>query len=181
MEPVSRDAVEAVAHGIASASAVDHQCLSVVGVALGKVFDVNVSGDLSVAARRVGKMLRIVRTSACFRDLEVKLPDGSRSVKIFIDNDKNRKMVRTEILTKKLGGILRSACPGHDVRVKKFDGIVEVDQYPLARVLVESASVYRVEWNLDKILALELDRDDVGRLLTNAASSSGAVANVSWG
>ena len=95
--------IEKVVDNILQAAAIPPGVHKLSGQNLGRFFDLSLTGELSTAARRVGKILRTVRTTESLRDIEVALPDSSRFTKVFIDSDKSKNMFRTEILTKKLG------------------------------------------------------------------------------
>ncbi len=67
---------------------------------------------------------------------------------LFIDGDRNRKMVKTEILTKKLAQVLgRTFGGGRKMRDKRSAGKIFLDFVPLARIVVESGELYRTRLN----------------------------------
>ena len=107
------------------------------------------------------------------------LPDSSRKTPIFFDQDKSRATIRKEILTKRLSNLIKDSKPNDDIRPKRADGIVEINRCPIAKVVLLGPVDFRIEWNLNKIVEMELDREALfSKLESGAPSSADAVA---WG
>ncbi len=98
---------------------------------------------------------------------------------MYIDGDKNRKMVRTEILTKRLAQCINKRLPGGPKAfAKRAAGRVSCDFKALARVEVTGAESYTIEWNIARLAELKLPRTDIEQELKNSLDTDGAVQ---WG
>ena len=171
--------VEALAKKLLAEAEIEPSLYKFNGIKLGRLFDVTVSGDERTAARRTSKVLQLVRFSEEWRGLEVLLPDSSRKANIYFDQDKSRAAIRKEILTKRLANLIKEVKPNEDTRAKRADGIVEINRCPIAKIVLLGPVDFRIEWNLNKIVEMDIDR---AAMLSKPESGSPSSAEaVSWG
>ena len=73
----------------------------------------------------------------------------------------NKKMVRTEILTKRLGVIISKHSGGKKVFPKRTEGKVWVGWQPLAWIAVESSTAFSVVWNLKLAAEMAMPKEQI--------------------
>ena len=179
MDPVNFAVVEALAQKLLAEASIEPSVYKINGIKLGRFFDITISGDDCTAARRTSNVLQLIRFSEEWRGLEVMLPASSRKTAIYFDQDNSRASIRKEILTKRLANLIKETKPSEDTRAKRADGIVEINRCPIAKIVLLGPVDFRIEWNLNKIVEMEIDREAMlSKLESGAPSSAEAVA---WG
>ncbi len=96
---------------------------------------------------------------------------------MFVDRDKNEKMVRVEVLSEKLGQILEKGVVGKKTFAKRSQSKVLVEWTPLARMVVDSPDSFGIEWILK--LADEL-RGDKAAMENEVKASCSDDEDVVW-
>ena len=97
---------------------------------------------------------------------------------MYLDGDKNRRMVRTEILAKKLGAAIGCHLPsGKRAYVQRTAGVVSCDFIPIARLVVKNEHEVVIEWNnLHPIK--NIPREAIDKEIKSAPEAGG---NTAWG
>jgi uncharacterized protein YdcH (DUF465 family) len=177
-EPTTLAMVTAAMEPILVAAAVLDN-IKITGPLLGKFFTIkNSAGSDALGAQRIRKILQVQKDSDAFRDLNVHLPGGT-TVKMYLDFDKNRHQIRTEVLTKKLAKIIAEQDSTLELRKRLRDGLVCVGWEPLARVKVVSQNEHKIEWNAECLSKTAVSRTNADAALRTAFAD--AADNVSWG
>jgi len=130
------------------------------GPALGKRFSIQFAGNAGLAENRQNKAFELLRNSdRQWREFYATAPDGART-KIFIGRDKNQKMVKTEVGTKKLADIVKKLHPTLDTFAKRADGIISVNWQPLIKLDVKAGKLpATLNWNIKAADDLHIDRE----------------------
>ncbi len=76
------------------------------------------------------------------------LDELGQQQELYVDGDKNKKMVRTEIRTKRLGALISKHTGEEKVVPQRAEGKVWVGWQPLAWITVESSFAFSVVWIL---------------------------------
>ena len=97
---------------------------------------------------------------------------------IYVDGDKNRKMVSTEILTKKLGALIAKHTNGLKVVPKRAEGKIWVGWTPVAWITVTGREEFSIQWNLKKAMELGLPKEQIEVALRGAGRLT---EDVEWG
>ncbi len=98
---------------------------------------------------------------------------------LYFDGDENKRMVRTEILAKKLGSLVDARMRGgKKVVTKRAEGRIFLDFVSLATLTVTDAESFEVLWNLELLATLGLPRAEIEKELRAAGSAD---AGVQWG
>jgi len=113
---------------------------------LSKLHVLRFTGKDGLAELRAKKFLLLQKQGKGWRKLKAKTP-AETTTELYIGGDKNPKMVRTEIVTKKLTKILEEPYPGK-IYGKRHEGKVFAGWIPLARVKVEAADQIDIEWSI---------------------------------
>ena len=146
---------------------------------IGKTHVLRFTGIDGCAEKRTTKFLQLQRLPKGWRKLSAALPDGEKK-DIFISGDKNRKMVRTEIVTKKLATILAERYPSSQIVGKKQEGRVYSGWLPLARVRVDTEEQTDIEWCAQTADKLKVDRGAILTAVREAVAPFGG-AEPEWG
>ena len=185
-ENVSKEAlVEEAVKGLLEEAAIPPEAYKVEGGSLGRNFAVRFGGEPLLAARRVTKVMDLLRRSdGAWRRLEVCSPAGS-SVPVFAGRDKNAKTIREESTSKRLARVVEAALAARRqgqeklaVHHKKREGMVFVDWQRLAKVEATRFTEYTVRWNIELVEKLGLDKQQLLEAL--AAGGSPSSAGVTW-
>ena len=95
-----------------------------------------------------------------------------------MDGDKNRKMISTEILTKKLGALIAKNVVGQKVVPKRAEGKVWVGWTPVAWITVISNEEFKLQWNTKKADELALPKEQIEVALRGAGRET---EEIEWG
>jgi hypothetical protein len=98
---------------------------------------------------------------------------------MYLDFDKNRHQIRTEVLTKKVAKIIAEQDSTLELRKRLKDSLVCVGWEPLARIKVVSQDEHKIEWNAECLSKTAVSRAIVDAALRSAFAD--AADNVSWG
>ena len=178
-EPVNFTVVEVLVKLLMAEASIEADQYKLSGIKLGRFFDINLTGEERLAARRTAKVLQLIRFDEKWRGLEVALPDSPRKSPIYFDQDKNRATIRREILSKRLATIIKELKPSEDIKSKRAEGVVEINRCPIAKMVLSDPVEFRIVWNLNKVAELNIEKAAVRAKLELGAPSSSAA--VSWG
>ena len=154
------------------------EAFSVEGDELSKLFVVRFSGNGGLAEARARKFMQLQRVGGKWRAHNV-LDEHGVARQVFVDGDKNRKQIRTEVITKKLAQILTSKTK-QQLFGRRAEGKVFHAWVPVAKVEVRGPGMeYSVLWNAAKVEELEIPKEEVTRELAEACA--GAEAGIQWG
>ena len=144
---------------------------------LSRMHTLRFRGAGGLAENRAKKFLQLQKTGDGWRKLQALDEKGERT-ELYLDGDKNRKMVKTEILTKKLGAAISGhPPPGKKAYVQRSAGVVSVDFIPVARVIVKGENEITIDWNtLHPIKSIP--REEIDKEIKAAPEAGG---NTSWG
>ncbi len=129
-----------------------------------------------MAEQRARKFMQLQKVGVAWRKLSA-LDENGSAQPLFVDGDKNPKMVRTEVLTKRLAALLEK----HTKKKffpKRKEGKVFIDYAPVARLQITAADAFIVEWNLSKVAELGLDKAAITEELRAAGPGE---ADIQWG
>ncbi len=126
-------------------------------------------GAPRLAEQRARKFMQMQKTSTGWRKLSAAY-EKEEEQEMYVDADKNKKMVRTEVLTKKLAMLLDRR-PGGAKKTfpKRAAGKIFLDFVPLARIMVQNAEEYAVEWKIKLVAELRLHKEEIEAELKAAA------------
>eukprot|EP00972_Heterocapsa_arctica_P069423 10258372-Heterocapsa_arctica.AAC.1 len=150
----------------------------VIGQPLEKSFIIQFTGATALAARRARKFISLQRSDEGWKDFHAHTPDGSET-RIYIDKDKNRKQIKTEVLGRKLLRILKTKFTAKDFVNQKRTGIINSNLLPLARIVVLGPESHKIEWQVQYMEELGIDRDDIDTAM--AAATADSHQNLTWG
>lgn len=119
------------------------------GMTVARRWTVEVQGrDKRTAARKASQLLGAMRDgSGAWRKTEVKGPDDSVGT-LYLAADKNPRMIRTEMAAKKLVAEMRRVHPQTSWRLLKSEGVVCAGYQQVVKVIAESSSDVRMEYNM---------------------------------
>ena len=137
-----------------------HDQLSLDGPLVSKNFAIRFKGAPGLAARRARKFYQLLRTEGGWRELTAKTPDDL-PVKVYIDEDKNRRQRKIEAGARKLQRILRTSFPDLAISHRKRDATVTINLVPVARVRAPSPNDYTIEWNLQLVQDKNINRESM--------------------
>jgi len=146
---------------------------------IGKTHSLRFTGIDGCAEKRTTKFLQLQRLPKGWRKLCATTPDGEKK-DLFISGDKNRKMVRTEIVTKKLATLLAERYPNAQIVGKRQEGRVFTGWLPLARVRVDTEEQTDIEWCVQTADKLKVDRAAILEAVREAVAPFGG-AEPEWG
>jgi len=152
--------------------------VKIIGRDLDKSFTLRFAGSAATAARRARKFMSLQREGGEWKQLVAKTPDGAET-KMYVDVDKNRKQIMTEMMGRRLHKVLKEKYPARDFFNRKKLGTVTVDWTPLARVVITSPEVHKIEWNLKLADELGIDKTGVSERLE--ASLATQENGITWG
>ncbi len=122
---------------------VDVGAFSIVSPGVCKSHLLRFSGAEGLAEQRARKFMQLQKVGTSWRKLGA-LDEKQVSQPLFVDGDKNPKMVRTDILSKRLALLLEKHTQ-KKFYPKRKEGKVFIDYVPVARILVTSADAFSVE------------------------------------
>ena len=137
-------------------------------------------GKEGLAGQRAAKFMALQRDETGWRTTTV--PDAenaSVSHKAFFDNDKSRKQIRTEILSKKAANVLRKMYPDERIHVRRQEGKLVLDQVPLLHVVVSSQDEFELKWNIGLLAKRKWDKAQLQQAVESSVRS--ADTEVEWG
>lgn len=102
--------------------------------------------DKRTAARKAAQLLSALRVDGSWRAVQVQGPDNTKG-DLYIAMDKNPRMIRTEMSGKKLVAELKRRHPQKSWRLLKSEGIVCAGYQQVVKVVAESSSDIRLEYN----------------------------------
>eukprot|EP00959_Pyramimonas_sp_CCMP1952_P084116 1759098-Pyramimonas_sp.AAC.1 len=91
------------------------------------------SGDANAVMRKVKQAQRNLRQDGEWRQFSTPTIEGGQS-RIFVGLDKSDKMVRREIQTKKMGGLVRELLRNARVRHDRTKGIISLKGAPCVQL-----------------------------------------------
>jgi hypothetical protein len=152
---------------------------TITGKEVGKYHILQFKGAGGLAQGRARKFMQLQRLpgDAGWRKLKGNDEHGQQQ-DIYVDGDKNRRMVSTEILTKKLGALIAKHVNGLKVIPKRAEGKIWVGWTPVAWITVTSREEFSVQWNLKKTMELGLPREQIEVALRGAGRLT---EDVEWG
>jgi len=157
----------------------DGAAVVVEGDAVSKFFTAKFKGNGGLAEGRVRKFVQLQRSvDGKWRTFTV--PDEHGTARqIFIDGDKNKKQIRTEVVTKKLCQILATKTQ-QQLFGRRSEGKIYHAWMPVAKVEMQGpGSQFRMLWNNVKVEELGLIKEQILAELETACASP--ADNVSWG
>ncbi len=113
------------------------------GKELGKLHVLRFTGADGLAESRARKFMQLQKTAKGWRRL-VAADDDDCEVEVFADGDKNKAMVRNEIVTRRLGAIIAARLPEKKILAKRQEGKIFIEWILLVRVLVRSEEAFDV-------------------------------------
>jgi hypothetical protein len=114
---------------------------------LAKLHTLRFRGAGGLAGNRAKKLLMLQNTASGWRKLHANDEKGAKW-ELYLDGDKNRKMVKAEVLAKKLAAAISPHLPGGKrTCVKRSAGVVSVDFVPLARIIIKNEHAFTIDWN----------------------------------
>ena len=155
----------------------DHWSLA--GKEVGKYHILQFKGSSGLAQTRARKFMALQRLpgDAGWRKLKGRDEHGQLQ-DIYVDGDKNRKMVSTEILTKKLGGLIAKHASGLKVVPKRAEGKIWIGWTPVAWITVVSREEFNIQWNIKKSEELALPKEQIEVALRGAGRET---EEIEWG
>ena len=99
-------------------------------------------------------------------------------VQIFPGPDKSKKQIQTEVLTKRLGGILSKEFGIQDIDTRRYKGEVLASWQPLAMVQVNGPMETEILWDAVFRDSLNINKERVKDLLL--ADSSSRSTPIQW-
>ena len=129
--------------------------------------------------RRSAKALQTFRANNDLHGPVVDVPGLPTKSPVFVDADKNRKQIRTEILSKRVTRWIEEKLPAASVRCRRSEGIVVCNSVPLARVVVYGPESAELQLHLAEAARLKLDRDAALAFFEQASASP--LQAVQWG
>ena len=124
------------------------------GAGLARRFLLKFKGEGNIGAQSAATALASLREEdpdsqePKWKELWAKGPSGS-DLRVYVGPDKSPKQERTEILSKRLAGILKPRLPTKDVFARRVEGVITIDWVPMVRVEVVSQSEVQIKWNKD--------------------------------
>jgi hypothetical protein len=113
-----------------------------------------------------------------WREVEVAGENGMQG-KLYFSRDKNGKQNRIELLTKWVASWIKEAHPNAKIVAKRAEGRVYIGWTPLARVIVETPTSHRIEWNKPLAQAQAIDIEKVQARINAKAGES--ESEIPWG
>jgi len=174
--------VEAARLAIASTLAdmeLSADAVSLVGGTFGKSYVLQFSGSDVVQRARAKKFVLLQKLSNSeYRKLEASDTSGNR-IPVFVEPDKNPRMVKTETLARRLKKILGQHTRS-EFSVRRSDQTVFSGNTPVARIKDVTPESYRIEWSQE--WKREHPSVDFGRVAAELSEAFvDRVANTSWG
>ena len=176
-EPVSKREISRIVGGIVEQEmGLTPAAYEVVAEELSKYFVVKFKGAAGLGEARAKKFLQLQRVGADWRRLSAK-DERNQDQPLFIDGDKSRRMVKTELITKRLAASLNARIK-QQFFGRRSQGKVFHAWQPVARVLVqENAEDFTIEWNPAKVTELGIPREAI----TQEVRAAMAAEDVQWG
>ena len=179
-EVISRDAALAAVSEVMAEMEIEPDKWVLEGKELGKLHIVRFTGTDGIGEQRARKFMQLQKTAKGWRRL-VAADDDECEVEVFVDGDKNRSMVRCEIITRRLGGIVAGRLPDKKIVAKRQEGKVFIEWIPLVRVLVVSEDVFTVEWNRKAVDDAGLRVEQRNAIDAEIQAACVAGGDVQWG
>ncbi len=130
------------------------------GKEIGKLQVLRFLGPPGLAEQRARKLMQMQRLLSGWQRL-VAADENEEEQPLYIDGDKNKQMVRAEVLTKKFGHIVEKLVGGRKVFTKRAKGKPYLERTPLAQLVPEGAEGFDVEWSLSLAGELKIDKATV--------------------
>lgn len=131
-----------------------------------------------IAILRVRKFASLLKDpGGRWRSFVVLTPTGERH-NVYADVDKNRATIRGETLARRLSRFLQDKGIGGAFRNRMQDCCVSNDWIPFARIMDLTTDGFRIQWNLEAVRDLQLDKDALTRGFVDLSDPQ---AQVSWG
>ena len=127
---------------------------------LAKRWVITFGGDHGLQARRARKCLNLLKGSdGIWRRLKAISPLGE-AVDLFLSADKSKKRIATEVLTKRLHGLIQDQLgqPTRALHMLKPEGLVTYQWKPLAKVTANADGSAVCQWNPVVADKLQIDR-----------------------
>ena len=121
--------------------------------------------------------MQLQRTAKGWRSLSA-LDENQAPQQIWVDGDKNKSMVRTEVLTKKLAAIFQRQHIGRPFMARRSEGKVFSEWIPVVRVNVDTPDACEISWNMKYANELQIDRAAIELAFKEIAREP---ADVQWG
>ena len=167
---VSKEAVNKALLRTVEKANVDVKSFTLKGKAIDRWFVASFKGTPDISQRNVRSTLDSLRNEdghwerVLVDDVSLDSQGRPLQVQIFLGPDKSKKQVKTEVLTKKLGGILFDLGI-KDIDTRRFKGEVLASWQPLAMVQVNGPQETEILWDAVYRDSLGIDKERVRALL----------------
>jgi len=137
---------------------VDHAILT--GPKSGKYFTLTFAGNgnADTRIRRANTLFEYIRGDGTWRNVSCESVAGT-ATKVYLVKDQAPRQRRLEVSSKRLYKILQKQYPSATLTWGRRDGWVYHEGKPLARTVVVSSDIARVEWNPSVATAASIDRE----------------------
>ena len=160
-------------------ASIDLQDVQIIGPEVGRRFDVKLFGPVGSGARRANEVMELYWRSGSARLIRTAVPGGVGATRTFVDRDKNKAMVRTEILVRKMQLAMQAEYPNLTLRARKKAGVLSTPDAPVCRIVVVSSTESRLEWNLGSSFPRCIDKDVMQRRFEHECTDP--MASIQWG
>jgi hypothetical protein len=180
--PVSLQSALVGAHALCTRAGIQTSSVEVTcdaGIGLGKFFTYRFGGtDLRTGTLQANKARSCLKTGPkTFEDLFLKTPDNI-DTKAYINPDRNPKMRRTRLFTKKLHDVIKEIQPNPKWFADQSSGEIKWGWTPVAVVVVESFSKVSLDWNQKAVARFDIPKAEIVAAFNDATEDA---ANVEWG
>ena len=142
-------------------------------------FTIQFKGTGNIASRRASQLIMSLQDDDMhWKKIYVTDPTGAQ-VQIFVGPDKSPKRIRTEVLCKKVVGILKELGLAGDAFVNRAKGQISVAWEPLVMVEVGEDDA-QLLWNKEHMVRLRINKDRVTELFEAVLQSRTNRTPIQW-
>ena len=170
---LSKDAFVSAFCTLIENASLPKDCFRVPGPPVSQFFTVQFSGSPNLAKDRVSKVLNSLRKDDGHWERFLVKDPSDQFVQVYLGADKSPKQIRTEVLSKKLGGIWEGM-GFSEIHVKRKQGQVCINWRPIAMVEVANRDSAEILWDSEYALSLAINRERVCELFKDAPRTAGS-------
>ena len=135
----------------------DQKQFSLEGPMVGKSFTIKFNGEPGRAGICARKALSRMRSSnGTWRSL-VASTHGHGDCKVFVNEDKSKKTIETEMATKKIARITKTLVPKLQIHEVRRDGIIASDWIPFIKIVAEIEGDPQLLWHTESVSRLGIN------------------------
>ena len=142
----------------------------VLGQRLGNSFVVKFTGDRPLATRRAASAMGALRKAdGGWLDLRA-IDADDKQIRLYVNTDKNGRMVRLEREGKKLQRAIQEGSPGTKVVFLRRDAVISFNFKAIAKIEVSPDGPTKLSWNEKALVDTGIDKVEVTRKFSTNAS-----------